>query len=76
MVTPMQDIATQDVATRVTEHFGAQRWSFRCERCDHSYRTVAHPYTVAALAARANGWVVDPTALCPGCASVALSLAA
>ena len=56
------------------EHLGAQRWAFRCDRCDHSYRTVAHTYTAAASAARSNGWIVEPAPLCPGCASVAISL--
>lgn len=69
MVTP-----TQGSATRHSEHFGSRRWSFRCERCDHSYRTFAQTYTAAASAARANGWIVEPGPLCPGCASVAVSL--
>jgi hypothetical protein len=48
-----------------------RRWSFRCTRCDHSYRTIATTGTAAALAARTNGWIIDRATVCPSCASVA-----
>ncbi|MBF4480388.1 MULTISPECIES: hypothetical protein [Rhodococcus] len=46
------------------------RWVFRCDHCDHCYRTVAQSRPQAELYARMNGWTTAPTMLCPGCATL------
>ena len=53
----------------------ARRRLLRCDRCDHWYQTVAETRTVAVLAARTNGWIVDRATLCPSCAIAAARLA-
>ncbi|MBS9374693.1 hypothetical protein [Rhodococcus sp. B50] len=46
------------------------RWVFRCDHCDHCYRTAARSRLQAELYAQVNGWATGPTTLCPGCASL------
>lgn len=46
------------------------RWVFRCDHCDHCYRTAAQSKLQAELYAQMNGWAIHPTTLCPGCATL------
>ncbi|MEU5841361.1 hypothetical protein [Rhodococcus sp. NPDC047139] len=46
------------------------RWVFRCDHCDHCYRTAAHSALQAKLHAQVNGWATEPKTLCPGCATL------
>lgn len=46
------------------------RWVFRCEHCDHSYRAPAQNRLHAELYAHVNGWATEPRTLCPGCATL------
>lgn len=51
------------------------RWVFRCDHCDHSYRTAARSRLQAELYAHVNGWATEPKMLCPGCASLVVDQA-
>lgn len=51
----------------------SRNWLFRCSRCDHSYRATAKNQALAKSVARTNGWIVDESPLCPGCASIVMA---
>lgn len=67
----MDSIAAELTATAE----GWKTWRFTCDLCDRATLwTALDREPVAADMARTNGWIVEDSAVCPACATVARKL--
>lgn len=44
------------------------QWELRCSRCEYVFRAAAEDLAAATATAQLNGWIIDDSNLCPGCA--------